>query len=142
VYHEANLTDLVVVDDAEKARLAQQACTEDIVDNTTKPLDEIFRSDPQDSETWAVAAKTNSVTVGATTAPVMLTHGDADTVVPVSGTLAFFAWICAGRGHRVPARRLGSRAPGYRRSLTSARGSPSRIAELPRTDCPWRQGDL
>ncbi|HEX5587630.1 MAG TPA: lipase family protein [Acidimicrobiia bacterium] len=99
VYHETDLTDLVVVADAEKARLAQQACTEDIVDNTTKPLDEIFRSDPQNSETWIEAAKTNSVKVGATSAPVLLTHGDADVLVPIAGTVAFFDALCA---HHVP----------------------------------------
>jgi fermentation-respiration switch protein FrsA (DUF1100 family) len=99
VYEETNLTDLVVVEDAEKARLAQQACTEDIVDNTTKPLDDIFRSDPQNSTTWAEAAKTNSVRIGDTIAPVLLTHGDADTLVPIAGTLSLFDALCA---HGVP----------------------------------------
>lgn len=95
VYHEANLTDLVVVADAEKARLAQQACTGDIVANTTRPLNEIFRSDPQNSATWQEAVRVNSVEVGASTAPVLLTHGDADTTVPIAGTLALHDQLCA-----------------------------------------------
>ena len=99
VYEEADLTDLVVIADAEKARLAQQACTGDIVDHTTRPLDEIFRSDPQNSATWKEAVRVNSVTVGDTSAPVLLTHGDADTTVPIAGTLALFDQLCA---HDVP----------------------------------------
>ena len=95
VYHEAELTDLVVVADAEKARLAQQACTGDIVDHTTRPLDEIFRTDPQNSATWKEATRVNSVVVGDTTAPVLLTHGDADTTVPIAGTLALDDQLCA-----------------------------------------------
>jgi acetyl esterase/lipase len=95
VYQEADLTDLVVVADAEKARLAQQACNGDIVDNTTRPLDEIFRSDPQNSATWQEAVRVNSVGVGDATAPVLLTHGDADTTVPIAGTLALHDQLCA-----------------------------------------------
>jgi Secretory lipase len=99
VYHETALTDLVVVADAEKARLAQQACTGDISDNLTKPLDEIFRSDPQNTDTWKEAAKVNSAVVGDSTVPVLLTHGDADTIVPIKGTLALYDDLCA---HDVP----------------------------------------
>jgi acetyl esterase/lipase len=95
VYNEANLDDLVVVADAEKARLAQQACTGDIVDNTTRPLDEIFRTDPQNSDTWKEAVKVNSVTVDGSTAPVLLTHGDADPLVPIAGTVALDEQLCA-----------------------------------------------
>ncbi len=101
VYHEAELTDLVVVADAEKARLAQQACTGDIVDHTTRPLNEIFRADPQNSSTWKEAVRVNSVGVGDTTAPVLLTHGDADTTVPIAGTLALHDQLCA---RQVPTR--------------------------------------
>jgi pimeloyl-ACP methyl ester carboxylesterase len=99
VYHETNLDDLVVVADAEQARLAQQACTGDIVEHNTRPLDEIFRSDPENSATWEEAARVNSVGVGDTTAPVLLTHGDADAIVPIKGTLDLFDQLCA---HDVP----------------------------------------
>jgi hypothetical protein len=95
VYHEAELTDLVVVADAEKARLAQQACTGDIVNNTSRPLDEIFRSDPQNSATWKAAVQMNSVQVGDAKAPVLLTHGDADPLVPVAGTVTLDQQLCA-----------------------------------------------
>ena len=78
----SNLEDLVVVADAEKARLAEQACTGDIKNNVTRPLDEIFRSDPQNSETWKQAIAINSAAVGDTETPVMLTHGEKDTLVP------------------------------------------------------------
>jgi dipeptidyl aminopeptidase/acylaminoacyl peptidase len=95
VYHETELTDLVVVEDAEKARLAQQACNGDIVDNTTKPLDQIFRSDPQNLDVWREALRVNSVAAGSTSLPVLLTHGDADTTVPIAGTLALRDHLCA-----------------------------------------------
>jgi fermentation-respiration switch protein FrsA (DUF1100 family) len=95
VYEQANLTDLVVVDDAEKARLAQQACTGDIQTNVDKPLDQIFRSDPQNLDTWRDIAELNSVKVDGSDAPVFVTHGDADTIVPISGTEKLVAALCA-----------------------------------------------
>ena len=95
VYEQANLTDLVVVADAEKARLAQQACTGDIQANVTKPLDQIFRSDPQNLGTWGDAADRNSVKVDGSDAPVFITHGDADTIVPIAGTLKLVDALCA-----------------------------------------------
>jgi fermentation-respiration switch protein FrsA (DUF1100 family) len=94
VYEEANLEDLVVVADAEKARLAQQACTGDIQNNVTRPLDQVFRSDPQNSTTWKEAVARNSAGVGDSRSPVMLTHGDKDTLVPSSGTVALFDAFC------------------------------------------------
>ena len=97
VYEEANLEDLVVVADAEKARLAQQACTGDIQDNVTRPLDEIFRADPQNSETWKQATALNSARVGDTKTPALLTHGELDALVPSSGTTALFDAFCAAR---------------------------------------------
>jgi hypothetical protein len=93
VYHEANLTDLVVVKDAENVRLAQQACSGDIA-TVKKPLDEIFRSDPQNLPTWREIAQLNSVKVDGSDAPVLLTHGDADPTVPVAGTVALDEELC------------------------------------------------
>jgi pimeloyl-ACP methyl ester carboxylesterase len=95
VYEQANLTDLVNVADAEKARLAQQACTGDIAANVSKPLDQIFRSDPQNLDTWREIAELNSVKVDGSDAPVFVTHGDADTIVPISGTEKLVAALCA-----------------------------------------------
>jgi hypothetical protein len=94
VYEETALTDLVNVADAEKARLAQQSCTGDIIDHTTKPLDEIFRSDPNNTQVWKQALAANSVVAGSTRAPVMLTHGDADVTVPIAGTAALHDDLC------------------------------------------------
>lgn len=99
VYNEADLTDLVNVQDAEKASLAEQACTGDIIKNTTKPLDEIFRSDPANSATWQEAAHINSVTVGDSTVPVWVSHSDTDPLVPVSGTVNYVNELC---GRRIP----------------------------------------
>ena len=95
VYEEPKLDDLVVVADAEKARLAQQACTGDIQDNVTRPLDEVFRSDPQNSEVWKHAVALNSVGTGTTKTPVLLTHGELDTLVPSIGTTTLFDAFCA-----------------------------------------------
>lgn len=103
VYEELELTDLVVVEDAEAARLASQSCTGGIIKNTTRPLDEIFRSDPQNSSTWNEGVELNSVGVGDTSAPVLLTHGDADPLVPIAGTVALFDELCR---RRVPTRFL------------------------------------
>jgi len=139
VYHEAELTDLVVVADAEKARLAQQACTGDIIDNTTRPLDEIFRADPQNSPTWKEAVRVNSVGVGDTTAPVLLTHGDADTTVPIAGTLALHDQLCA---KRVPTRFIrqttGDHGTAYYLTLNDVDAwITDRIAgKPPPSDCP------
>jgi acetyl esterase/lipase len=85
----------VNVDDAEKASLAQQSCTGDIIMNTTRPLDEIFRSDPANSATWQEAAHVNCATVGDSTVPVWVSHSDTDPLVPVSGTVAFVNELCA-----------------------------------------------
>jgi len=97
VYEETSLLDLVVVEDAEKARLAQQACTGDIADNTTRPLDDIFRSDPENTAAWREAVRINSVVVGESDIPVLLTHGAADIVVPVAGTNALYEQLCAAQ---------------------------------------------
>jgi dipeptidyl aminopeptidase/acylaminoacyl peptidase len=94
VYHEASLTDLVVVEDAERARLAEQSCTGDIRAYTERPLDEIFRSDPQNTAVWNTAASINSASADGLRAPVLLTHGDADPLVPVSGTTALHVELC------------------------------------------------
>jgi acetyl esterase/lipase len=139
VYQETDLTDLVVVADAEKARLAQQACTGDIVDNTTRPLDEIFRADPQNSSTWKEAVRVNSVEVGDSIAPVLLTHGDADTTVPISGTLALHDELCA---RHVPTQLIrqttGDHGTAYYLTLNDVDTWISdRIAEAaPPSDCP------
>jgi dipeptidyl aminopeptidase/acylaminoacyl peptidase len=95
VYEQTSLTDLVVVQDAERARLAEQACTGDIADNTTRPLDQIFRSDPQNLAVWRSALETNSVPASPIRAPVLLAHGEADALVPISGTDALNQQLCA-----------------------------------------------
>ena len=95
VYHETTLTDLVVVKDARVVVAARQACTGDIADNTNRPLNEIWRSDPQDLDVWQEALRINSVPVTKNTGPVFLTHGDADVDVPVQGTLELFDALCA-----------------------------------------------
>jgi hypothetical protein len=94
VYEQTSLTDLVVVADAERARLAEQACTGDIADNTTRPLDQIFRSDPQNTAVWRSTLETNSVPASPVRGPVLLVHGDADILVPISGTIALDEQLC------------------------------------------------
>jgi hypothetical protein len=46
VYEELDLRDLVVVEDAERVRLARQACTEDVTVHLDRPLEEVVREDP------------------------------------------------------------------------------------------------
>jgi dipeptidyl aminopeptidase/acylaminoacyl peptidase len=95
VYEETELTDVVVVADAEKARLAQQACSDDLTDNIPRPLDEIFRSDPDNSEVWQTALAVNSADASRIRTPVLLTHGDADPYIAVASTDAFHQALCA-----------------------------------------------
>ncbi|HKY16432.1 MAG TPA: lipase family protein [Microthrixaceae bacterium] len=95
VYEQTNLTDLVVVEDAERARLAQQACTGDIINALDRPLDEIFLEDPANTETWRAAAETNSVDARQVEVPVIVAHGDADPLVPEEGSESLVAALCA-----------------------------------------------
>ncbi len=95
VYEQTELLDLVVVEDAETARLARQGCTGDIAEGVTRPPEDVFRSDPENVDPWQAALEVNSVVVGDTTAPVVIAHGDADPLVPIAGTEALFDQLCA-----------------------------------------------
>ncbi len=99
VYEEPELSDLVVVEDAEAVRLARdEACTEDLV--APRPLDEIFVDEPENIDAWTAVAAANTPVAGDLGIPVLLTHGDADALGPVEGTLAFHDELCAA-GERV-----------------------------------------
>jgi pimeloyl-ACP methyl ester carboxylesterase len=99
VYHEPELTKLVVVKDAENVRLARDEwCTGHL--SPPRPLDEIFLAQPEDAPTWQAAVKLNTPAAGDLGIPVMLTHGDIDPLVPISGTEKFHAELCAA-GERV-----------------------------------------
>jgi pimeloyl-ACP methyl ester carboxylesterase len=93
VYEEPDLDDVFVVDDAEGARLARdEACTDDLA--PTRPLDQIIRDEPEDVDHWQTAVTVNSTVAGAPGIPVLLTHGDADPLVPIAGTLAYRDELC------------------------------------------------
>jgi acetyl esterase/lipase len=110
VYHELDLRDLVVVEDAERVRLARQACTDDISVHLDKPLDEVFRENPDNEPRWHEAVELNSVHATGGDVPVMLTHGTIDPIVAVGGTDQAFEDFCA---EGVPTHRLRSDAWGH-----------------------------
>jgi fermentation-respiration switch protein FrsA (DUF1100 family) len=101
VYLEPELTDLVDVQQAENVRLAREEwCTGSLA--PTRPLDEIFHQDPDQSAVWKAAAALNTPSGSAApTTPVLLTHGDADPLVPIDGTLDYYAQSCAAGGPTV-----------------------------------------
>lgn len=105
VYHQLDLRDLVVVEDAERVRLARQSCTEDLTVDLGRPLDEVFKKDPENEPLWQEAVKLNSVHVTGGDVPMLLTHGTIDPVVPISGTDQTFDRFCA---EGVPTRMLRS----------------------------------
>jgi acetyl esterase/lipase len=86
VYHELDLRDLVVVEDAERVRLARQSCTDNLSVDLGRPLDEVFREDPDNEPLWHTAVELNSVSATGGDVPVMLTHGTIDPVVAIGGT--------------------------------------------------------
>jgi fermentation-respiration switch protein FrsA (DUF1100 family) len=93
VYEEPNLTDLVVVEDAENVRLARdELCTESLV--PPRPLDEVFLDEPQQVDLWQALLVENTPPAGDLDIPVLLIHGDADELVPVSGTVAYHDALC------------------------------------------------
>jgi dipeptidyl aminopeptidase/acylaminoacyl peptidase len=94
VYEELDLRDLVVVEDAERVRLARQACTEDVTVHLDRPLDEVVREDPVNEPRWHEALRSNSVRATEGDVPVLLTHGTIDAVVPIDGTDAVFERFC------------------------------------------------
>jgi pimeloyl-ACP methyl ester carboxylesterase len=94
VYEEPDLTDLVTVEDAEAVRLAREEwCTADM--SAPRPLDEIFHEHPDDLELWRQLATLNTPLADDVGIPVLLTHGDADQIVPISATRAFQDQLCA-----------------------------------------------
>jgi len=98
VYAEPDLSDLVVVPDAEKVRLARaDSCTGDLT--TTEPLDDIFLGEPQNLDVWRAAAQLNTPAAGAADIPVLVTHGDADPLVPIQGTIAYHDALCVSGEH-------------------------------------------
>jgi pimeloyl-ACP methyl ester carboxylesterase len=98
VYDEPDLTDLVVVRDAEAVRLARDEwCTESLA--PTRPLDEIILAEPQNTDVWQAGVRQNTPGADDLGVPVYLTHGDADPVVPLSGTEELHEELCdAGEG--------------------------------------------
>jgi pimeloyl-ACP methyl ester carboxylesterase len=94
VYEELDLRDLVVVEDAERVRLARQACTEDVTVHLDRPLEEVVREDPVNEPRWHEAMRTNSVHATDGEVPVLLTHGTIDAVVPIDGTDTVFDGFC------------------------------------------------
>jgi acetyl esterase/lipase len=100
VYQEPELTDLVNVQDAEAVRLARDEwCTGSLQPN--RPLDEIFRADPQSSAVWQAAAALNTPDGSGAAVPALVTHGDADTLVPVDGTVTYVDRACRAGGRVV-----------------------------------------
>jgi pimeloyl-ACP methyl ester carboxylesterase len=98
VYEEPHLDDLVVVADAEKVRLARDnSCTGDLM--PTEPLDDYFRAEPQNFDLWRAGARLNSPTGGDVDIPVLVTHGDADPLVPVQGTIDYHDSLCIAGEH-------------------------------------------
>jgi alpha-beta hydrolase superfamily lysophospholipase len=94
VYDELDLRDVVDVEDAERVRLARQACTADVTVHLGKPLEEVIRRDPVNEPRWQEAIRLNSVHATGGDVPVLLTHGTIDVVVPVSGTDELFDRYC------------------------------------------------
>lgn len=93
VYDEPDLDDLVVVRDAEAVRLARDEwCTESLA--PTRPLDEIILAEPQDTEVWRVGVAQNTPGADDLGIPLLLTHGDADLIVPLSGTDELHQALC------------------------------------------------
>ncbi len=95
VYQQPALTDLVDEEAAANARLLVQSCTGDIADAPTRPLEDIFLADPANQPAWNAAAALNTPVAGTSTVPVLMTHGDADTLVPVAGTVTLAESMCA-----------------------------------------------
>ncbi|HKY14936.1 MAG TPA: lipase family protein [Microthrixaceae bacterium] len=94
VYEEPDLTDLVSVEDAEAVRLAREEwCTESL--SPPRPLDEIFFEQPNNLELWRELVTLNTPSADDLDIPVLLTHGDADPLVPISGTRSFHHQLCA-----------------------------------------------
>jgi acetyl esterase/lipase len=93
VYEETELSDLVVVEDANAVRLARDEwCTSSLT--PPRPLDDIFLEEPEDLEVWATAMTMNTPGADDLGVPVLLTHGDADVTVPLSGTEALHHALC------------------------------------------------
>lgn len=93
VYEEPDLTELVVVEEAENVRLARDEwCTEDLTPD--KPPQDFFHDQPENTELWRSIVSLNTPGADDLDIPLLLTHGDADTLVPVDGTVDLHQHLC------------------------------------------------
>lgn len=104
VYENAGLTDLASDAAREAAAGAGSTCFVDIAAFTTElEIDDVWVSDPDDVEGWGELTAANSVDAAAGTGPVFLSHGGADELVPIDGSVALADALCA-RGESVTPR--------------------------------------
>src|SRR5690606_22550078 len=93
VYEGVHLEDVFRPSDADEVRLAREEwCTADFV--PSRPLREIFDQTPDNTRAWRRLVELNTPSAGRLGIPVLMTHGDPDPLVPVSGVVDLHTRLC------------------------------------------------
>jgi pimeloyl-ACP methyl ester carboxylesterase len=97
VYDGVDLAPLATPETLEAARGALESCFVDIaVAAEQQPPDEVWALGPDEVPDWGMLTAANSVDPKDGRGPVFISHGEADVVVPISGSEEFAQALCDG----------------------------------------------
>lgn len=81
---------------AARAELVNEVCIGELFGTlVADPIDRLLVADPREIDSWADLVRANSVGAVVPQAPILLVHGDADQVVPVTQSSALRERLCA-----------------------------------------------
>ncbi|KAA0235397.1 MAG: putative inactive lipase [Acidimicrobiales bacterium] len=95
VYEQVDLSQIVEPEAVEKFRLVNLACTGGVAEAAEGvDVQSLFKEQPEDVEDWAKIVEMNTAIPTEGSVPMLISHGDADTIVPIEGTLTTVQIMC------------------------------------------------
>lgn len=96
IYPDASAEDVLTPEAAARAELVNEVCIGELFGTlVADPIDRLLVADPREIDSWADLVRANSVGAVVPQAPILLVHGDADQVVPVTQSSALRERLCA-----------------------------------------------